>query len=604
MIAEDEEPNERSRQSIQPHEHEPIDIEETAPFTKDDATGPHTLKPSTSQFAVPAPSPLRKSLRPTHSAGNLITPSTAQTPGPTLNSKRTSWLMKAKETRALEMTSTGKKLRPHNEATSFLFTALPTTGKRKSGEMLEIGVTPPSNENLLVDEDEERHSKLPRLTPTRDLPQSPVDDFEEDDINDVSMVDDTRMFPKVPSSMSHPTTESHDPPQAPPLSMEDFTVPLAGSQEEDALGRLKRTVEGARAAKSMGKSLGGGAAAELAEARAAAKARVAERHKDENVEVDSEPELNAENSPRSKVPEPPAQDSSSETDDRRLSLSDLTGPPKSGSNRSSSKDEQPNIANISASTTPPCSPPPPRKLQEVPHPPVFTKPPAVFSAPVAGPSQPKPPSSAAPPSQHDFSFKLPRANPFSLPTAMALGVPPAIPSSSSHQLSAQSSKASILSEVIFDKDDSIPAWMPTTQDTDYSTQPIQNPSQTLDDLDEDDSWHVDAKLKADNMWTPFGFASKDDTMTTSTLPSRSTSQKGGDTGPLHTTQNVTEDLARVVEELNADQPPSDFDGEGNEAQLEIDEADLDMEDMSIDNDLGDLVAAGKPTIALVSVSYE
>ena len=31
MIAEDEEPNERSRQSIQPHEHEPIDIEETVP---------------------------------------------------------------------------------------------------------------------------------------------------------------------------------------------------------------------------------------------------------------------------------------------------------------------------------------------------------------------------------------------------------------------------------------------------------------------------------------------------------------------------------------------------------------------------------------------
>ena len=614
MIAEADEPGERSRQSMQSHHpDEDImdDMEATVPIREDGST--HTLigKASVSQFVVPAPSPLKKSIRPSreHSGGTLPAPTLSQTPGSVFAGKRTSWLTKAKETRALEMTGSGKA--PYSERTTFLsatLNAAANSAKRKSGEMLGLGSAASTVENLQTAGEDDRQFKVPRLTPTAEM--------ESDSTSkDVEMEDGQYPHSKSQAPLANePISDNvRIAAKVTPAMMDDFTVPLADVQsDEGVLDRLKRTVEdlGARTAKSMGKSLGGGAAAELAEARAAALARVAERNKEDGVEVIIDPAPDAahpEADLKTGSPEVHTSKSSqfnisasNQDDDRRFSLSDLVISSKSKVDQQSTTNsrEFPDAANISTSTTPPCSPPPTKKAPDAPHPPVFSKP-SVFSAPSSGAQQSQrlPVST----SDNDFSFKLPRTNPFSLPAAMALGVPATLPSSSNQipALSAHSSKGSIFSDAIFDKQDDHPSWMPRTQDTDYSTQLSQVP----DDLeDEDDSYRVDPSLKANQMWTPFGLASeKDDTMTWSTLPSRSTSQKGGDTGPV-----PTEDAQQALDEASHRhfiQPPSD--DEGNKAQLEIDQADLDIGvgDMSLDNDLDDIVASGKATITLVEVRF-
>ena len=310
--------------------------------------------------------------------------------------------------------------------------------------------------------------------------------------------------------------------------------------DTDTLSFLKKTTAGygARVGKSMGKSLGGNAAAALAEARAKAEARVAERHKLEmGLTTDSE-DVSMSEEKSDEKPVPTASATESQDSQRRLSVSDLV-PSSNSKGKGVAITAQPSIvldADTSTSTTPPNSPPAQSRPVSfiAPSGPVFSKP--------AAPSGPRPlttaPSAAAPPARsdtvssigRDYSFKLPN-NPFSIPAAMTLGMG----TTKLVPLSAQSSKGSIFSDIVFDSNNASPqpAWMTSTQDTSYSAGGSQNQgfgkadAEADDDLDEDDSWGVDEKFAAHQTWTPFGFSSadsgtngdqvlKDDTMTWST----------------------------------------------------------------------------------------
>ena len=373
----------------------------------------------------------------------------------------------------------------------------------------------------------------------------------------------------------------------------------------------------ARSSKSMGKSLGGHAAAALAEARAAAEARVAERHKLE-LGVPSSPEGSAvaseskspvvEDHPLSRQePEPPTLETKKrdpEASDRRLSVSDLAPATQSqGKEKAFPVFSKPVVpvaaADTSATTTPPTSPPRSRTTSFVaPTEPVFSKP--TGPLPTAAPSV--------------SDFKLPTTNPFSIPAAMALGM-----GTKFAPLSAQSSKASVFSDVVFDRTQGQspgPGWMTSTQDTSYSVH-SQNKGGDLD-TDPDDSWGVDEKFAGDQ-WTPYGFQSanvdhamKDDTW--STIPSRSTSQKGGDTGTMFTQglfgtmpigkmpeeeEDEKEEPERGFAERMADAAQQGSDGEedGDDGEAPMD-MDIDEEEPPR-TDTEDESLASKPTIKLV-----
>lgn len=588
VIAEDDE--DRSRNSPQPlvlNNDAAMDV--TVPLCGAAAvsTVPTlTRKPSMSQFTgLSAPSPLRKSMKLSREpSSGILAPTLAHTPGTSLGGKRTSWLTKAKEVRALEMTSgSGKKLDSVEEA-GLRFGIMGTNKKRKSGDMLGQG-------DNNTEDDLERKQKSAKFL---QAVQAPIPIAQT-----TSNLQPEAMSIKV--SASAPKTLSVQDSGSSPF-MDDYTVPLADISEDEgaALDKLKRTVEGFGArSKSMGKSLGGTAVVALAEARAAAEARVAERNKEAAAEEEegslSQPMTTTD------VIEPEAVASGPE---RRLSVSELV----SSAER---KAKGSNVAaDTSVSTTPPDSPRQPTRLSQAAPaapPPVFSKPPPVFVAP-----PPAAPMATVKPAAKDVSFKLPVGHPFAIPPAMALGVNFVLaPSglSKGQPVSAQSSKASIFSDAVFDKEDDIPAWMPTTQDTESSlnhteyTQDGQN-----DVLYDDDSWHVDDKLKSNQVWTPFGFTTqdKDDTMTWTTATSRSTSQKGGDTDRFQTGQDTTEALQPAEESRSRD--PFDFLPKDSacEVHAETDMADMSMdidddESPQLDSELEDIAFAGRSTISLVQV---
>ncbi|KAF9807318.1 hypothetical protein IEO21_08266 [Rhodonia placenta] len=439
--------------------------------------------------------------------------------------------------------------------------------KRKSGEMLGFSamLQAAGEGPYRTAEDGDRMQKIPKLS---GAPEGVIDWKDKGKQVDAD---------EMPVQNHHTKTSPEPTTTLFAARPDDVTVPLKSSDGDDAmLDRFKRTVEGlgARSAKSMGKSLGGNAAAALAEARAAAEARVRERNKAEDgQDVSSSPDTKeALEGAAGQISLPlaaavvhtqavPAGARTSKESDRRLSMSDLVSssekdrfpggqPTKFVSVLAESSENGGATVDTSTSTTPPTTPPPMLKVAAPPTrpAPVFSKPAPVFVAPPAphpASQAPQPVASAG--TSTEFSFKLPTANPFSLPAAMTLGVPASLPSPKGQKervpLSAQSSKASVLSDAIFDKTEDIPAWMPTTQDTEYSIRPSQSQPQgrTHDDNldDDDDSWHVDEKFSANQMWTPFGFANADTDDTWSTLPSRSTSQKGGDTRIAADTQYFT-----------------------------------------------------------------
>ncbi|KAI0669935.1 hypothetical protein C8Q78DRAFT_1171319 [Trametes maxima] len=599
--------------------------EYTMPLREPSAPVPGlSRKPSMPQFSgLPAPSPLRKSLR---VPGDPIAASgggaTTIPPG----GKRTSWLSKARETKALETTAKRTSALGHGVG----LTAL--SNKRKSGEMIDSArdVFAAPNTVFKALEEEQRHAKVPKLT------GSPADLAVDGKGKEKSSSPDVE-------SMSRLNT-SHD-----ILALGTVTSNAAEQDESDVLDAFKKVTTGysARAGKSMGKSLGGNAAAALAEARARAEARVAERHKLEmGLSVGSEDVLmTSDDKPAhgdlASAPVTHPTNGSKESE-RRLSVSDLV-PSTQGKEKDTvapSQRSQPPDADTSTSTTPPHSPPaqPHNASFMLPSGPVFSKP-VVSSAPRAPTTVPPTRGdTAAPGVGRDFSFKLP-PNPFSIPAAMALGM-----GGKFVPLSAQSSKASIFSDVVFDSSNASPqpSWMPSTQDTSYSAGGSQsqgvaksnylrddNDADDADDLDEDDSWGVDEKFAAHQTWTPFGFSNgdgdqvmKDDTMTWSTLPSRSTSQRAGDTGSVQPTQgffsalpqskeeeddeqrveeSVQQDLATQLEAA-ANQPSDADEGTNEEADIAMeidDDVEEEQEAGDVESGLEDAVFSGKPTVTLV-----
>ncbi|EMD32287.1 hypothetical protein CERSUDRAFT_119010 [Gelatoporia subvermispora B] len=615
-------------------------------------------KPSMPQFTgLPAPSPLRKSMRVPQDAivpTNMTTTYAAAPPMP--GGKRSSWLVKAREAHAME--GTGKRLSTLNStqgASGLLGT------KRKSGDMLGAP-TPPSTSGLVAKaaDDTERAFKLRKLD---EQPQGerrrPSREEQSENTSGQSEVPTQAVRAQSPP----PTTNLAKP------SVEDDPDAMTVTHEDEVMNRFRKTMEGlgARSGKSVGKSLGGTAAAALAEARAAAEARVAQRNQNDTGSLDPITAEDAQTEPAPAVPRRSSRDvsiishgrkGSDGGEDRRLSMSDLISTSEKGKEGQTVEDKQTarpatsrtspdskpqESANTSTSTTPPNSPPASRKPSfTAPTAPVFSKPKPVFVAPpppAPAPAQTSRPPAPATGSGADFSFKLPAPHLFSLP-ATTLGIPASMPSSSSQGglhlkpggLSAQSSKASIFSDGIFDKEDDIPAWMPSTQDTEYSIGPSQLKATPRDSLDEDDSWHVDDKFAANQMWTPFGFTSgdKDDTMTWSTLPSRSTSQKGGDTGPVQPTENLTKtsyhgddteamDARQVEQDIAQHTATSAFDFASiAQEQAQIDEqvdedeaADMGMEidevadeADEVGSDLENIILNGQPTVSLVQPSSQ
>jgi hypothetical protein len=533
-------------------------------------------KPSTSLYpSLPAPMPLRKSMRaprdPSVGAGPLGT----ITPGAGLGGKRTSWLKKAREVKALEGTSRNIATlgmpagisQPHMP---FFTNPL----KRKSGDMLAI----PTLTGL---EDEERHHKSAKTA-----------------VGDIAPLQ-----PQVPQTAKG--KEKEEQPQMPVQSSPQ--VQSLHEEHEGMLDRLKKTVEGlgARVGKSMGKSLGAGTA--LAEARAAAEARVAERNsKDEELtkamaivpsiatpetipQAVKPPSTSMDERKTPKLPILPS--SSTREAERRLSISDLF-PPNDGVAKIKSKasekvfqitppvhqptfGDQSNMRRESGTTTPPNSPPATRPTSfALPPGPVFNKPPPVFVPPA-------PASKPVPPAPHNSKVSASAT----IPSAPA----PLRPA----PLTAQSTMESMKSDGLFDRDDDVPAWMPKTQDTEYFGS--QDEVVHTNALDEDDSWPLDEKLASGVQWTFGGGLSKEDSLTWSTVPSQSqrfdtvqsqkdhtTSTKERETG-LHQTSTV---IRGTLDE--------EMDDEEQEVSQMI---------ASDDTDLEELVIGGVPTVNLVEVSF-
>ncbi|TFK41170.1 hypothetical protein BDQ12DRAFT_679016 [Crucibulum laeve] len=525
---------------------------------------------------LPEPMPLRKSMRALRDASMGTTLTGAATPGAAVGGKRTSWLMKAREVKALE--ATAKKLNAHTAANVLQMPVGSSAQglKRKSGD----STTLPTMTGL---EDEERKYKASKqvegeVAPLKSTP--PVTGNGKD---------------KDHSFLS---------------SLDERSQQITAVTQDGVLDRLKKTVEGLGARVGMGKSLAGTATSALAEARAAAEARIAERnHKeDEMTTAMGEPSVQAIPSTKSLLYADAY--ASSQEPERRLSISDLfpadgkmkekhRAPEKvfqaAGPSTTTEATKPVNANRESTSTTPPNSPPSTQPNSFVMPPgPVFNKPPPVFVAPAPASKSVNSATAAK-----EFSFDLP-ANTFSMPAAVTLGISPRLhsPTASKLPLTAHSTMESMKSDAIFDDQDDVPAWVPSTQETEYSTafnsQSQLSQDQQMDAIDEDDSWPIDEKLAAGVQWT-FGANSKEDSMTWSTLPSQS---QRADTGPsmkdaMQTSSTKTDQVeAAKVQRII----PGAFDMNlDNEADDEGDDG-----FMVHDSELEDIVlGASKSTVSLV-----
>ncbi|KAF9478526.1 hypothetical protein BDN70DRAFT_40904 [Pholiota conissans] len=449
---------------------------------------------------LPGPLPLRKSMRAPRDPSLTAVMLGAATPGAT-TSKRTSWLAKAREVKALEAPAKKPSI-PVPISNPTTISSFPQGTKRKSEDMLSM---PP-----LMPEDE-RRPKTPKLA--------------DGDIMDPSQHDEY-------------------------------------AQQEGVLDRLKKTVEGfgVRVGKTMSKSVGGGAASALAEARAAAEARIAERdrNEDETTMVSGLPHARVDVLPQN-IGE---KMSTVLRNEDRLSISDLfpadgrvKGKHKSSDRPfqftpsfvpTSTKESKENAIAHERTSTPTHSLPP--KNHPLPPTPVFNRPPPVFVPPTTSVFTQQPVFNAPP-----------LAPKYTVPPSIALGFSPRLPSPSSPRiqtkmpLTAHSTLDSVQSN-IFDQDD-IPAWVPSTQDTEYTSgYDSQSQPRTTQICDEDDSWPIDEKLSAGVQWT-FG-ESKDDSMTWSTFPSQS--QRGANTGPITRVSSIQEKESATANEASQ-KIPSTFD---------------------------------------------
>ena len=462
-------------------------------------------KPSVMAFpTLPEPMPLRKSIRHPRDPSTITAMLGAATPGLPAGGKRTSWLIKAREVKALEVTTKKPFDQPMNVYPAARSPA-PHGTKRKSEDLPAIPHFEPG--------DGERQPKVLKVTEGETAPRK-------------SKVPRETAQEELMATRSPQTQHVHE---------------MQEPGQEGVLDRLKKTVEGlgARVNKTMGRSLGGGTATALAEARAAAEAKVAERdRKEEEMTMAIE-------APYGKDPRSTSSQATDTTksltlqNEGRLSISDLF--PMDGRVKEKHKAPEKSLQYThgvplqnkvpldreSTSTTPPNSPPPADPIL-VASAPVFNKPHPVFIPP-----QPAAKKSKTPPLAQFSAFEAPSAPKGTTPMSMALGFSPRLSSKSSPRakitasLTAHSTLESVQSDQLFEHHDA-PTWMHGTQDTEYTTgYETQSQPQNPQVCNEDDSWSVDEKLAAGVQWTFSG--SKEDSMTWSTLPSQS---QRGDTGPV------------------------------------------------------------------------
>ena len=278
-----------------------------------------------------------------------------------------------------------------------------------------------------------------------------------------------------------------------PLS--DFDI----LDEEDALHTLKRTVEGlgSRTGKSTGKSIGGLAAAALAEARATAEARIAEKTEKFTV-IEPEPKQPEPQQLEEKKVEPPKSDPQQPQKEKspvpqpasvRSSLhnKERVFQPPSQEDVIKLKAHKDDVSkgNDPAQPSRSISKPPPV------HQPVFSKP--VFTAPKPKPMSPKPPTVTNIGLQPSFSNPGNKLDDAPTPTAWLL--------------ESQENRDR-------DDHDDHTAFSTALYDT---RNDLGGPGS---DLDEGDSWHDGDKLNP--IWSTLDFegAQRDDETTWSTIPTQ------------------------------------------------------------------------------------
>lgn len=567
----------------------PIQIPHTITVPLNDSS-PKTLaqKSGTTGFPMlPAPSPLRKSVRalqeiPTGVA--LPTPA----PAPVPLGKRTSWLMKAREAKAMEGTSSLPGTSA--AATSTVFPRASTAVKRKSSEMLSA---------LPLGPDGDKDQRKPKIAKSTEVGIVPLVSKETEKTGQHSfpaVQGEPIVLASVVAAMPMDHLESHA------MDVDEQTTRLH-STEEGFIDLFKRTVEGlgARAGKSMGKSLGGGAAvAALAEARAAAEAKVAERNKANSESNDSE--ILHDDRPPEQEPLGTRAHSDNrispraEGAERRLSLSDLAPdvvlPSKLELStkpvQARDADTQINLCDESVSTTPPDSPPSKGSSGFVkPAGPVFNKPPPpVFMPPASKESSTNAGHLNFPPGQ------------FTLPVAVSLGIPARLtsPSDGLRSLIQGTSQASVQPSPSADSNianrDGVPAWI-STQDTIKSQPRDAQNANAEDDDDDDDSWPLEEKLAAaEPGWRPFDFSNVDKEDTWSSLPTESQGPTRSLTAEKHNDAVALSDDTGVKAEVN------DEEVEREEEILEISDSERSVMEV---NELEEVAKPRMASLRLVEV---
>ncbi len=484
---------------------------------------------------LPEPIPLRKSMRLVKDLPVSSVMQGAITPGTTGLGKRTSWLMKAREAKAMQGV-------PKKSTVSYPPAVTPGV-KRKSEEALEQG----------------RASKAIKLQ------------------KDEAVVAQA-LVSELSASQTKAPIEASEP-----------------SSQGEMLDRLKKKVQGleARNDKPNNKASGDTAAA-LAEARAEAEARIAERNYKEEDHIAVSSGDTATDSLTARTSDtPPAENQ------RRFSVSDLF--PAEGKVKDKSKAPEKNpiiqdqpmepaasstqmhINSESTSTTPPHSPP--ARSFTLPSAPVFNKPPPVFVPPVFS-ARPLP----TPPAVIESSFSLPPPPAFTKPASMALGISPRLGSSTLNNkvtpLSTQSTLESVEPSDFFGDRGHTEAWVPSTQDTEYSSNfgsQQQATSNQPNSPDDDDSWPIQEKLSQGVHW-PFGGASKEDSMTWSTLPSQS---QRADTGAA-SKDPVNNESERIQKETKQAVPPS----VEEDMDIEQDDFNTGIDPDAQDTELEELILSG------------
>ena len=467
--------------------------------------------------------------------------------------KRTSWLTKAREVHQEAKTLTHtKRAEPQpgpSESSTATTNTLAKSTKRKPSEVFD-GVVLPLRQS----------GKVQKVTET---------DVQTNSIREQHDRDRERQEEKE--------KDYHQEPRS------DFDI----LDEEDALHTLKRTVEGlgSRAGKSTGKSIGGLAAAALAEARATAEARIAEKTEKfavieppkpkepepqqsqekevEPAESDSQPQPPKEKSP---VPQPTNVRSSLHSKER------VFQPPSQEEviKLKAHKDDT-SKANDPAQPSRSISKPPPV------HQPVFSKP--VFTAPKPKPMSPKP------------------------PTVTNVGLQPSFSNSGNNRLDDAPAPTAWLLESQENRE------RDNHDDTAFSTA-LYDTRNDLggagSDLDEGDSWHDGDKLNP--IWNALNFdgAQRDDE-TWSTIPTQNhtsstqgfhTNRTESSTGTGYKTTKSREEKekeslemlglakpdappsppkeGKVLEEDKADVPPRETTPENGDVSMEVDEAEEPM----------------------------